>query len=94
MGPYSSTTEPENVAAAAPVEVLASDVVARFCLAAHAYLAQDEEQASDLKSAEAAIDIAGAVFDRIKERLRAEERLAITQLLTETRLTFVKKRGL
>jgi len=33
-------------------------------------------------------------LERIKERLRPQERLAMTQLLTETRMTFVRKRGL
>jgi len=75
------------------VEVLLTDVVARLSLAAHAYLT-DEGGQPDLASAEVAIDVASATFERVKERLRPEERLAITQLLTETRMTFVKKRGL
>lgn len=76
------------------VEVLLTDVVARLSLAAHAYLESEEGRQPDLDSAEAAIDVASMTFERVKERLRPEERLAITQLLTETRMTFVKKRGL
>ena len=77
-----------------PVEVLLTDVVARLALAAHAYLGDEAGTQPDLPSAEAAIDVAGSAFERVKERLRPEERLAITQLLTETRMTFVRKRGL
>lgn len=76
------------------VEELLTDVVARLALAAHAYLTEEQGRQADLPAAEAAIDVAAAAFDRIKERLRAEERLAITQLLTETRMAFVRKRGL
>ncbi len=77
-----------------PVALLASDTVARFCLAAHAYLSDEEGKQPALEDAEAAIDVATLAFDRVKERLRPEERLALAQLLTETRMTFVKKRGL
>jgi hypothetical protein len=85
--------EPELDAKVPPVEMLATDALARFCLAAHAYM-EEEGARPDIAAAETAIDIASAMFERIKERLRPEERLAITQLLTETRMTFVKKRGL
>lgn len=77
-----------------PVEVLLTDVVARLSLAAHGYLAAEEGKQPDLQAAECAIDVASAAFERVKERLRPEDRLAITQLLTETRMTFVRKRGL
>lgn len=76
------------------IEVLLTDVIARLSLAAHAYLSAQEGNQPDLASAEAAIDVAGSTFERVKERLRPEERLAITQLLTETRMAFVRKRGL
>lgn len=77
-----------------PIEVLLTDVVARLALAAHVYLSEVEEGQPDMGSAEAAIDVASSAFERVKERLRPEERLAITQLLTETQMTFVRKRGL
>lgn len=77
-----------------PVEDLLTDVVARLALAAHAYLEDAEGKQPDLPSAEAVIDVASTAFERVKERLRPQERLAMTQLLTETRLTFVRKRGL
>jgi len=95
MSPQAPSHEPETVRAdrIPPIEDLVSDLVARMALAAHAYLT-DEEQPADLQSAEAAIDVATAAFERIKERLRPQDRLAITQLLTETRMTFVRKRGL
>jgi len=78
----------------APIESLTTEIVATLSLAAHAYLADEDGRTPDFASAEAAIDIAGAAFERVKERLRPDERLAITQMLTETRMTFVRKRGL
>lgn len=71
-----------------------SEVVATLALAAHAYLAEEEGRKADHVSAEIAIDIATAAFERVKERLQPEQRLAITQMLTETRLAFVRKRGI
>ena len=76
-----------------PVEPLLSEVIATLALAAHAYLTEEEGRKSDHQSAEIAIDVATAAFERVKERLPANQRLAITQMLTETRLTFVRQRG-
>lgn len=76
------------------VELLLTDVVARLALAAHVYLDEEDGKQPDLPAAEMSIDVATAAFERVKERLRPEDRLAITQLLTETRMTFVRKRGL
>ncbi|MBV8154882.1 MAG: hypothetical protein JO029_16295 [Candidatus Eremiobacteraeota bacterium] len=77
-----------------PVEPLIAEVISTLSLAAHAYLTEAEGRNPDHASAEVAIDIASAAFERVKERLRSEERLAITQMLTETRMTFVRKRGI
>lgn len=71
------------------VNAIVTEVVGSLALAAHAYMS---EGATDLASAGIAIDVASLAFDRIKERLSADERLAITQLLTETRLAYVKRR--
>jgi hypothetical protein len=76
-----------------PVEPLLGEVIATLALAAHAYLTEEEGRSPDTQSAEIAIDVATAAFERVKERLPAEQRLAITQMLTETRLTFVRQRG-
>jgi hypothetical protein len=76
-----------------PIEPLLAEVIATLSLAAHAYLTGEQEREPDRESAEVAIDVAGAAFERVKGRLRPEERLAITQMLTETRMTFVRKRG-
>jgi hypothetical protein len=76
-----------------PVEPLLSEVIATLALAAHAYLTEEEGRKADCGSAEVAIDVATAAFERVKERLQPDQRLAITQMLTETRLTFVRKRG-
>ena len=77
-----------------PVEPLLIEVIATLSLAAHAYLTEGEGPEPDQRSAEIAIDVATAAFERVKERLRPEERLAITQMLTETRMKFVRKRGI
>ncbi|MBV8117737.1 MAG: hypothetical protein JO101_01525 [Candidatus Eremiobacteraeota bacterium] len=77
-----------------PVEPLLTEVIATLSLAAHAYLTESEGREPDHASAEVAIDVASAAFERVKERLRPEERLAITQMLTETRMTFVRRRGI
>ncbi|HLI95024.1 MAG TPA: hypothetical protein VKT72_02935 [Candidatus Baltobacteraceae bacterium] len=77
-----------------PIEALVTDTLARLTLAAHVYLSEEEGKQADLPAAEIAIDVASSAYERVKERLRPEDRLAITQLLTETRMTFVKKRGL
>lgn len=76
-----------------PVEPLLGEVIATLSLAAHAYLTREEGRESDYGSAEIAIDVATAAFERVKERLRPDERLAIAQMLTETRMTFVRTRG-
>lgn len=96
MSPQAPFQDPDAVGVeqVPPVEALLTDVVARLCLAAHVYLTVEEGKQPDLVSAETAIDVASAAFERVKERLRPEERLAITQLLTECRMTFVRKRGL
>lgn len=96
MSPQAPTGEPPTVDAdqIPPVEVLVTDAVARLTLAAHAYLSDQEGKQADLPAAQIAIDVASSAYDRVKERLRPSDRLAITQLLTETRMTFVRKRGL
>jgi hypothetical protein len=76
-----------------PVEPLLTEVIATLALAAHAYLTEEEGRSPDRASAEIAIDVATSAFERVRERLRPEQRLAITQMLTETRMTFVRKRG-
>ncbi len=77
-----------------PLEPLLTEVIATLALAAHAYLADDNGKEPDFRAADAAIEVASVAFERVKERLRPDERLAITQMLTETRLTFVRKRGM
>ncbi|MGH7738402.1 MAG: hypothetical protein ACREMP_11135 [Candidatus Tyrphobacter sp.] len=66
-----------------------NEVIASLAVAAHAYMADEK---CDLSAAGVAIDVASLAFDRIKESLAASERLAITQLLTETRLDYVRRR--
>ncbi len=67
---------------------------------AHAYLeppaAEEGAEAPppDLEAAEIAIDVAGKAFERIQPRVAPDERSALARLLTELRLSYVKKRGL
>lgn len=77
-----------------PLEPLLTEVIATLALAAHVYLADESGKEPDFRAADAAIEVATVAFERVKERLRPDERLAITQMLTETRLTFVRKRGM
>ncbi len=77
-----------------PIEPLLTEVIATLALAAHAYLTDQDGRQPDRAAAELAIDVATTAFERVKERLSSEERLAITQMLTETRMTFVRKRGI
>jgi uncharacterized membrane protein len=72
-----------------PVTAIVTELVGSLALAAHAYM---REGSADLASAGIAIDVASLAFERIKERLSADERLAVTQLLTETRLAYVRRR--
>ncbi|MBD5657794.1 MAG: hypothetical protein IAI50_21850 [Candidatus Eremiobacteraeota bacterium] len=51
-------------------------------------------EAADLEAACIALDVAGFAFERIGPRLAPDERAAIARLLTDQRLTYVKKRGL
>lgn len=84
---------PQTMESLPELEPLISEMIATLALAAHAYLADSDGKQPDYASAEAAIDVATSAFERVKERLRPDERLAITQMLTETRLNFVRKRG-
>lgn len=87
-----------------PIEIVMSEVVANLAFAARAYLEQPaadtdasetaEQLASRFADAEIAIDIAGRAYDRISARLPGDERAAIARLLTDLRLSYVKKRGL
>lgn len=84
-----------DVQPVSPIEPLVTEIVATLTLAAHAYLSDETKPpGSDMQAAEIAIDVATAAFERAKERLRPEDRLALAQMLTETRMTFVRKRGL
>ncbi|GAC1299492.1 MAG: hypothetical protein NVSMB19_03820 [Vulcanimicrobiaceae bacterium] len=79
------------------IEIVMSEVVANLAFVAHAHLApagEGDDAAPRLEDAEIAIDVAGRAFDRISARLPGDERAAIARLLTELRLTYVKKRGL
>ena len=80
--------------AAPPIDALLGETIATLLYAAMAYLEPREPEASpDLASAELAVDVAGLAFDRITSRLRPDARGALTVMLTDARLAFVRKRG-
>ncbi len=87
------STSPEQLAAP-PIDALLGETVATLLYAATAYLEPPGPDAvPDLASAEIAVDVAGAAFDRIAARLRPDARGALTVMLTEARLSIVRKRG-
>ena len=73
---------------APPIEQLGAEFVASLCMAGLAYLAKD-----DVESASLTCDIVGLAFDRLSTRLGTEERTGLSQLITELRMSIVKKRG-
>jgi hypothetical protein len=85
---------PENPVAVPRLEDVMSEVVTTLAIVAHAYLEPHAEGvAPDLDAAGIAIDTAGAAFERIGPRLSMEQHAALSELLTDIRLTFVRKRG-
>ncbi len=83
----------QNATAVPPIAELLTEIIATLSLAAHAYLEPGGDALPDVTSAEIAIDAAAATFERIAPRLGASERSAMAGLLTDVRLTCVKKRG-
>ena len=71
-----------------PIDQIGAEFVASLCMAGLAYLAQD-----DVDSAEVSCDIVGLAFDRLSTRLKAEDRTGLGELITELRMSIVRKRG-
>jgi hypothetical protein len=87
----SAPTPPTTVP---PIQAVLSDVIAQLVIIAYAYLTpQAEVVEADLASAEIAIDVAAQTFDRIQAKLSSEERAALARMLTELRMTFVRKQS-
>lgn len=82
-----------DATAVPPVDALVSEVVASLALAAEVYLEPGDGSEPDVASAEIAIDVAAVAFDRIASKLKPEARSAIAVLLTDVRMTCVRKRG-
>ena len=68
-------------------------MITSLAFAAHAYMEPIGEDVLDLDAADIAIDLAGKIFDRVQPRLKPEERSAFGRLLTELRMTYVRKRN-
>ena len=76
-----------------PLEDVLGEFVVTLVLTASAYLEPSDGTPADIASAEIALDLAGGAFDRIRPRLRPEQHAALSGLLTEARIAFVRKRG-
>ncbi len=76
-----------------PIEVVSSEVITSLAFAAHAYMEPIGDAKADLDAADIAIELAGKIFDRMQARLQPDERSAFGRLLTELRMTYVRKRG-
>ena len=88
------SSEQAQAVAVPPVEAVVGEVFATLAFAAHAYLSDaTEEKKPDLDAAEIAIDIASRAFERAEPRLSTNERAAMTSMLTELRMAYVRKRG-
>jgi hypothetical protein len=85
------STAPDALATPS-IDALVGEMIATLALAANAYL-EPKDGPSDLDAAALACDIAGAAFERIAPRLRPEERTGLAGLLTQIRMSIVKKRG-
>lgn len=85
----------ETTIAVPPVEDVLSEVVVMLAFAAQAYLEPQQEGAEpDLESGGIAIEAAASAFERISPRLRPEQRTALSGMLADVRMAFVRKRGL
>ena len=85
------STAPDALAAPS-IEALVGEMIATLALAANAYL-EPKDGPADVEAAALACDIAGLAYERISSRLRPEERSGLAALLTQIRLSIVKKRG-
>jgi hypothetical protein len=86
----------QAAASAPPVEALAGEIVVTLAYAARSYLGEGEEggKEPDFVSADLAIGLAAHAFEVVQSRLRTEERSALQGMLTDLRMTYVRKRGL
>jgi hypothetical protein len=84
----------ETTVSVPAIEDVLSEVVVTLALVARTYLEPPADgTAADLDAAGIAIDTAGAAFDRVSKRLKPEQRTALSALLTDVRMTFVRRRG-
>ena len=85
----------DDTVAVPAVEEVVSEFIATLALVAHAHLEPPEgTKEADLAAAGVAIDTAGAAFERVASRLKTEQRAALSGILTDIRMTYVRKRGL
>jgi hypothetical protein len=84
-----------NETTAPAIEDVLSEVVISLAFAAHTYLEPAGDGAQpDLAAAEIAIDTAAAALERIAPRLDEARRTALSGVVAEVRMGYVRKRGL
>ena len=84
----STSADAPAEATAPPIDQVAAEMIVTLCLAGLAYLAKD-----DVDSAATACDLVGPIFERISSTLRAPDRTSLGGLVTELRMSIVRKRG-
>jgi hypothetical protein len=72
---------------APPIDALGAEMIATLCIAGLTYLSKD-----DVESAALACDLAGPAFERISSTLRPEDRTSLSALVSELRMSIVKRR--
>jgi hypothetical protein len=93
--PVGTMSDAQSAVSVPPVEDVVGEVVATLAMLAHAYLEpQGEGSGPDLESASIAIDTASAAYERIAPRLKTERHTALSAVLTDIRMAYVRKRGL
>ena len=85
------STAPDALAAP-PIDALVGEMIATLALAANAYLEPKDGPPTSTPRPWRATS-PGLAFERIAPRLRADERTGLAALLTQIRLSIVKKRG-
>ena len=76
-----------------PIDALVGETIATLVLAANAYLEPNEDRPHPRMRPPSRATSPAAAFERISSTLRDDERSGLAALLTQIRLSIVKKRG-